>query len=136
MHLSSHWIPLRRFAPADAPPSANKRWYNLNSFLPGGPEWISPTYLQLVLQQAEQEGYSVFVVRRAGDSGRDGLDFGEGSGWGDGGIGRLPECLADRMAVELGEPVSRTGATSNDELPAQMPSRSYSNAAGRESRPS
>lgn len=38
------------------------------------------------------------------------MDMDEGAGWGDGGVGVLPECLADRMAVELGEPVGRTGA--------------------------
>jgi ataxin-3 len=39
------------------------------------------------------------------------MEMDEGAGWGDGGVGVLPECLADRMAVELGEPVGRTGAT-------------------------
>jgi ataxin-3 len=54
----------------------------------------------------------VFVVRRAG-GGPEGMDMemDEGAGWGDGGVGVLPECLADRMAVELGEPVGRTGAS-------------------------
>jgi ataxin-3 len=37
------------------------------------------------------------------------MEMGEGEGWGDGGVGELPECLADRMAVELGEPVGRSG---------------------------
>ncbi|RSH91822.1 hypothetical protein EHS25_009192 [Saitozyma podzolica] len=111
LNLSQHWLPLRRFSPDPPHTSATKRWYNLNSFLPNGPEWISPTYLRLVLTQAEEEGYSVFVVRRAG-GGPEGMDMDmdEGAGWGDGGVGVLPECLADRMAVELGEPVGRTGA--------------------------
>lgn len=66
----------------------------------------------MFLTQAEQEGYSVFVVRRASAS--DGPDAGaaqmmEGQGWGDGGIARLPECGADMAAVDLGEPVGRTG---------------------------
>ncbi|KAK8853172.1 hypothetical protein IAR55_003873 [Kwoniella newhampshirensis] len=109
LHLSSHWLPLRRFAPNPPHKSASKRWYNMNSFLPSGPEWISPTYLRLVLAQAEEEGYSVFVIRKATPGTSEGQGAGEGQGWGDGGIGVLPESLADRMAVELGEPVGRSG---------------------------
>jgi ataxin-3 len=74
----------------------------MNSFLTQGPEWISPTYLRLVLIQAEKEGYSVFVVRRAS-----GNQLKEGEGWNDGGVGALPECEADRIAVALGEPSGR-----------------------------
>jgi ataxin-3 len=77
----------------------------MNSFLPQ-PEWISPTYLRMVLEQAEKEGYSVFVVRKA--SGGDAGD-GEGVGWTDGGVAQMPDSLADTMAVELGEPVGRSG---------------------------
>lgn len=83
----------------------------MNSFLPGGPEWISPTYLRMVLEQAEKEGYSVFVVRKAKHEGGEGTGSGEGQGWTDGGIGVLPECIADRMALQLGEPSGRGGAT-------------------------
>ncbi|ORX40651.1 Josephin-domain-containing protein [Kockovaella imperatae] len=97
LHLSSHWIPLRRFGSNDS----YKRWYNLNSFLPH-PEWISPTYLRMVLSQAEQEGYSVFCVRKAAPS---------DDGWGDGGLASLPECQADVFAVQLGEPQGRSGGT-------------------------
>ena len=82
----------------------------MNSFLPGGPEWISPTYLRMVLEQAEKEGYSVFVVRKARHEGGEGTGSGEGQGWTDGGIGVLPECIADRMALQLGEPSGRGGA--------------------------
>ncbi|WRT70278.1 uncharacterized protein IL334_007276 [Kwoniella shivajii] len=110
LNLSSHWLPLRRFSTYPPHQSATKRWYNLNSFLPQ-PEWISPTYLRLVLTQAEEEGYSVFVVRKARSGTGEGQDAGEGQGWGDGGIGILPECLADTMTIELGEPVGRSGAT-------------------------
>ena len=84
----------------------------MNSFLPQ-PEWISPTYLRMVLEQAEKEGYSVFVVRKASGGnhgqGGDAEADGEGVGWMDGGVAQMPECLADTMAVELGEPVGRTG---------------------------
>ncbi|WWC91646.1 uncharacterized protein L201_006592 [Kwoniella dendrophila CBS 6074] len=110
LNLSSHWFPLRRFSTYPPSKSANKRWYNLNSFL-NQPEWISPTYLRLVLTQAEQEGYSVFVVRKnVNGNGTTAANDEEGQGWKDGGIGILPECLADTMAIELGEPVGRSGA--------------------------
>ena len=115
LNLASHWFTLRRFSPHEEPDyavsgsSLTKRWYNLNSFLPNGPEWISPTYLRMVLTQAEQEGYSVFCVRKANQGRRQGGDAEEGVGWGDGGVGVLPECEADRIAGVLGEPVGRTG---------------------------
>lgn len=70
----------------------------------------------MVLTQAEQEGYSVFVVRRTGKGTGEEGDMSEGEGWGDGGVGRLPECLADTMAVELGEPVGRTGGMGGGEF--------------------
>ena len=60
----------------------------------------------MVLTQAEEEGYSVFVIRKAGEE----ATAKEGQGWVDGGIGILPECEADRIAVALGEPVGRSGA--------------------------
>ncbi|KAL7418490.1 hypothetical protein Q5752_006948 [Cryptotrichosporon argae] len=104
LNLASHWFALRRFSPPGRP--TLKRWYNLNSFL-AAPEWISPTYLHLVLSQAEAEGYSVFVVRRASHG--DGAT-GEGQGWADSGIGVLPESQADLIAAELGEPAGRSGA--------------------------
>ncbi|WVO12515.1 hypothetical protein L204_100115 [Cryptococcus depauperatus] len=109
LNLSSHWLTLRRFAPDPPHSAAIKRWYNLNSFLPEGPEWISPLYLRMVLTQAEEEGYSVFVIRKASPGTAAGQKAGEGEGWGDTGIGRLPECLADMMSVQLGEPVGRMG---------------------------
>lgn len=112
LNLASHWFALRRFAPNPPHVAASKRWYNLNSFLPNGPEWISPTYLHMVLTQAEQEGYSVFVIRKATPGTKEGEEAGEAEGWGDGGIGQLPESLGDVMAVELGEPVGRSGGRS------------------------
>ncbi|KAH7108262.1 Josephin-domain-containing protein [Auriculariales sp. MPI-PUGE-AT-0066] len=65
LNLELHWFALRRFGPLI--PADNGHWFNLNSFLPQ-PEWVSRTYLGLVLQQAEQEGYSVFVVTRVDPS--------------------------------------------------------------------
>lgn len=62
------------------------------------------------LQQAEREGYSVFVVRKSAAS---------GFGAGERAIGAeagaldptLPECEADLAAITLGEPVDRQGAS-------------------------
>ena len=51
----------------------------------------------------------MFVIRKAGMSESEDVETEEGLGWGDGGVGVLPECMADRMAVELGEPVGRSG---------------------------
>ncbi|KAG8734282.1 hypothetical protein FRC10_011802 [Ceratobasidium sp. 414] len=58
LNLEQHWFTLRRFGHRHG----KGFWFNLNSFLPS-PEWVGSTYLGMVLQQAEQEGYSVFVVR-------------------------------------------------------------------------
>lgn len=96
LNLQNHWFTLRRF-------KFNSRWYNLNSFL-RQPEWISPTYLQLVLAQAEAEGYSVFVIRKAGAGAGDNaeIDPGEAAGWGDGGVADFPSSGADLMVEEMG----------------------------------
>jgi ataxin-3 len=40
--------------------------FNLNSFLPQ-PSWVGPSYLGALLNAAETEGYSVFVVRAAAE---------------------------------------------------------------------
>ncbi|TDL24262.1 Josephin-domain-containing protein [Rickenella mellea] len=67
LNLEQHWLTLRRFGPAlpnvDEDPGEG-HWFNLNSSL-DRPEWISPLYLSMVLQQMETEGYSVFVVCQA-----------------------------------------------------------------------
>ncbi|KND02167.1 uncharacterized protein SPPG_02659 [Spizellomyces punctatus DAOM BR117] len=54
-NLQEHWFTLRRFG------GSPKRWYNLNSVF-DGPEYVSETYLGLLLAQLENEGYSIFVV--------------------------------------------------------------------------
>lgn len=89
MNLSQHWLPLRRFA------GSTDRWYNLNSLLVS-PEWLSSTYLSLAINTAEDEGHSVFVVRKAGDRGEQ-----------ENGFSALPECQADLMGLQLGSPSSR-----------------------------
>ncbi|KAI9463693.1 Josephin-domain-containing protein [Lactarius psammicola] len=57
LNYDQHWFTLRRFGGAEGA----GYWFNLNSFL-DRPEWIGETYLGMVLQQAEAEGYSTFVV--------------------------------------------------------------------------
>jgi ataxin-3 len=58
LNLDQHWFTLRRFG--DASPlieadEGNGLWFNLNSSLPA-PEWLSKTYLGMVISQAEAEG--------------------------------------------------------------------------------
>ncbi|KAG8999983.1 hypothetical protein FRB95_011489 [Tulasnella sp. JGI-2019a] len=64
LNLDSHWFTLRRFGPV----SLDFHWFNLNS-LSKKPEFVSNTLLGMTLQQAETEGYSVFVVRPLDDDG-------------------------------------------------------------------
>ncbi|KAF9012350.1 Josephin-domain-containing protein [Cyathus striatus] len=67
LNLEQHWFTLRRFGPATSDISLDSgegQWFNLNSFLEA-PQWVSKTYLGMVLQQAEVEGYSVFAVTQA-----------------------------------------------------------------------
>ncbi|TFY72226.1 hypothetical protein EVG20_g798 [Dentipellis fragilis] len=67
LNLNQHWFTLRRFgdaSPQIALDQGNGHWFNLNSFL-DAPEWVSKTYLGMVLQQAESEGYSVFAVTQS-----------------------------------------------------------------------
>lgn len=61
LNLELHWFTLRRFGPAVTDPTIDPgvgHWFNLNSFL-SEPEWVSKTYLGMVLQQAETEGSSI-----------------------------------------------------------------------------
>ncbi|KAF8274593.1 Josephin-domain-containing protein [Lactarius quietus] len=57
LNCDHHWFTLRRFGSSESV----GYWFNLNSGL-DRPEWIGETYLGMVLQQAEAEGYSTFVV--------------------------------------------------------------------------
>ncbi|KZS98696.1 Josephin-domain-containing protein [Sistotremastrum niveocremeum HHB9708] len=74
LNLEQHWFTLRRFGQAVSAKEATEaeaersHWFNLNSFLPR-PEWVGRLYLGMVLQQAEEEGYSVYVVAQIDDSG-------------------------------------------------------------------
>ncbi|CAG8574735.1 1455_t:CDS:2 [Paraglomus occultum] len=55
-NLHEHWFTLRKFG------NSSLRWYNLDSVLKG-PEWISQTYLGMLLTQLKNDGYSIFVVK-------------------------------------------------------------------------
>ncbi|KAG8984339.1 hypothetical protein FRB90_005390 [Tulasnella sp. 427] len=74
LNLEQHWYALRRFGQL----GHNFHWFNLNSF-ETEPKWISTTFLGMTLQQAEDEGYSVFVVKALdplGDNAQDPLPCG------------------------------------------------------------
>ncbi|KIJ18478.1 hypothetical protein PAXINDRAFT_167081 [Paxillus involutus ATCC 200175] len=57
LNRDQHWCPLRRFGHS----AENCRWFKLDSDHPS-PQWISKTDLGMFLQQAERDGYSIFVV--------------------------------------------------------------------------
>ncbi|KAF7315642.1 Josephin domain-containing protein [Mycena indigotica] len=79
LNYEQHWFTLRRFG---------QHWFNLNSFC-ARPEWVSKTYLAMVLQQAEADGYSVFVATSADSSNTS-----------------LPHADADDLALTVAEPTS------------------------------
>ncbi|CAG8506215.1 13167_t:CDS:2 [Ambispora gerdemannii] len=89
-NLHEHWFCLRKFG------GTPTRWYNLDSLL-RGPEWISQTYLGMLLSQLENDGYNIFVVR-----------------------GTLPISQADEYAAEHPEPLGRTKEKSHDDIDAAM----------------
>ncbi|KAH0827881.1 Josephin-domain-containing protein [Lanmaoa asiatica] len=57
LNQNQHWYTLRRFGNSEE----NGHWFNLDS-AKSSPQWVSKTYLGMFLQQAEQDGYSIFVV--------------------------------------------------------------------------
>ncbi|KAI0074633.1 Josephin-domain-containing protein [Panus rudis PR-1116 ss-1] len=64
LNSNQHWYTLRRFGAITSDPSTDPgegHWFNLDSMLPE-PQWVGKLYLGMFLQQAEQEGYSVFAV--------------------------------------------------------------------------
>jgi len=73
-NLHEHWFTLRKFG------GLSSRWYNLDSLL-RGPENISQVYLGMLLNQLENEGYSIFVVK-----------------------GQLPSSQADEYSKSLPDP--------------------------------
>ncbi|PCH43396.1 Josephin-domain-containing protein [Wolfiporia cocos MD-104 SS10] len=98
LNLHQHWYTLRRFGAASPNPtleadSGMAHWFNLNSSLEA-PEWVSKTYLGMVLQQAETEGYSVFAVVQEDSAAPL----------------ALPRAAADHIAATIPEPTSYSGA--------------------------
>ncbi|KAF9520269.1 hypothetical protein BS47DRAFT_1387314 [Hydnum rufescens UP504] len=82
LNLDQHWFTIRRFGS----PDGHKHWFNLNSFLES-PEHVRRTYLSMMLDESEIEGYSVFAVRPLPES-----------------IGiSLPVCEADEVASTIPE---------------------------------
>ncbi|KAL0575746.1 hypothetical protein V5O48_006233 [Marasmius crinis-equi] len=59
--FEEHWYTLRRFGIGN---DEDGHWFDLNSLL-AAPKWVGRLYLGMVLQQAEADGYSVFVIRPA-----------------------------------------------------------------------
>ncbi len=55
LNLAEHWFTIRKFG------HSSQRWYNLNS-IHKEPTHVSNTYLGLLLNQMQTEGYSIFIV--------------------------------------------------------------------------
>jgi len=53
LNSHQHWFTIRKFG---------EYWYNLNSTLPE-PQFVSNTFLGMLLAQHQNDGYFVFVVR-------------------------------------------------------------------------
>ncbi|KAF8694405.1 Josephin protein, partial [Rhizoctonia solani] len=107
LNLEQHWFTIRRFGH----PRRKGHWFNLNSFLES-PEWVGNTYLGMVLQQAEREGYSVFVVRPLDSSNPEHM---------------LPETEADLLAETL-DPGDFEGQVQRISTTRTQPTSSSSNA--------
>ncbi|KAI8070629.1 Josephin-domain-containing protein, partial [Gilbertella persicaria] len=54
-HRQNHWFTLRKF-------SETYRWYNLDS-TQQGPTHLGESYLSILLDQIESEGYSIFAIK-------------------------------------------------------------------------
>ncbi|KAH6914058.1 machado-joseph disease 1 [Coprinopsis sp. MPI-PUGE-AT-0042] len=111
LNLEQHWFTLRRFGPAlpsisDDPGEGH--WFNLNSFNTA-PEWVSKTYLGMVLQQSEAEGYSVFAVVQVDPEAPL----------------ALPRVLADEIAATLPGPTSAAPPSSAASKGRMSPSVSH-----------
>lgn len=74
----------------------------------------------MVLQQAEEEGYSVFVVRSlTGAAQEEAMS-----------LSLLPECQADLIGLEVGDPTGREGSMGNSKHPS-LTERSQSHFGSR-----
>ncbi|KAH7929906.1 Josephin-domain-containing protein [Leucogyrophana mollusca] len=109
LNQNQHWYTLRRFGPHDSNSQdavGEGHWFNLNSFEPS-PQWIGKLYLDMFLQHAENDGYSVFVIAP--------LDSSTPL--------QLPRTDADEVAPAFPEPSSSSRPSSSTNPPApQRPS--------------
>ena len=53
-NLQSHWFTIKK---------VGGHWWNLNSLLENGPEYVGEVYLSAFLETLVQEGYSIFLIR-------------------------------------------------------------------------
>lgn len=53
-NLQSHWFTIRKI---------NDKWFNFNSLLKDGPDYVSDFYLNAYLAQLRGEGWRIFIVR-------------------------------------------------------------------------
>ncbi|KAK2463260.1 hypothetical protein APHAL10511_004915 [Amanita phalloides] len=108
LNLQQHWFTLRRFGNAETSAGRDPgdgHWLNLNSFLKS-PAWVGRLYLSMVLEQAEEEGYSVFVVVQDDPSA----------------ALALPRTDADMIAVTLPQPSGiSSSASDRDKGASEIP---------------
>ncbi|TPX49238.1 hypothetical protein SeLEV6574_g01589 [Synchytrium endobioticum] len=82
-NLQEHWFTLRKFG------ALSTRWYNLNSLF-SQPQYVSESFLIILLAQLQAEGYAIFAV-----------------------VGDVPLCDADACANEMGDPSADDVALAN-----------------------
>ncbi|KAF8658253.1 hypothetical protein AX16_002029 [Volvariella volvacea WC 439] len=114
LNLEEHWLTFRRFGDANTVlelDNGDGHWFNLNSFLPG-PEWVGKLYLGMLLQEAENQGYSVFAVTQADPTAPL----------------ALPRTEADEIATATPEPSSTNRPSFSRGLAAPSSSKSFSRA--------
>ena len=98
LNHNQHWYTLRRFGNTSIP--GDGHWFNLDS-TKHQPQWISKLYLGMFLQQAENDGYSVFTVSQIDPEAHS----------------QLPHVDADDIASTLPDPTSAPSAARDDVEP-------------------
>lgn len=84
LNFKEHWFCIRRFG------FSKHFWFDLNSFHTE-PRHVSPMYLGLQIDQAEHEGYSVFVAMSVEEQSGDLVPA------------NLPACIADEEVYKVAE---------------------------------
>lgn len=98
LNHNQHWYTLRRFGNLSNP--GDGHWFNLDS-TQRQPQWICKLYLGMFLQQAENDGYSVFAVTKIDPEAHS----------------QLPHVDADDIASTLPDPTSASSVTRDDVEP-------------------